>query len=138
MPTVLIADFSEKARESLAQTLRGEGCDVVEARDGASAMAEAVRVRPDLIFLDVNMPDTSGREMLPIIRNTPALRLTPVILLSTFIESGDCYYENDKFPAGYTVFLLKPVQTTELLSVIRMLLRPRRLDENRDMENQES
>ena len=123
MPTVLIADSDDTARVLLAQTLRDEGYEVVEARDGTAAIAQAARA--DLIFLDVNMPDVGGREMLSTIRNTPALCRTPVILLSALLESGDCYYETDKFPAGYTVFLLKPVRTTELLSSIRMLLRAR-------------
>ena len=67
--TVVIVDDHARFRRSARKLLELEGFDVVgEAVDGASALAEVERLRPDLVLLDVQLPDASGLDLVPLLR----------------------------------------------------------------------
>ena len=67
--TVVIVDDHARFRRSARKLLELEGFDVVgEATDGASALAEVERLRPDLVLLDVHLPDASGLDLVPLLR----------------------------------------------------------------------
>jgi len=67
--TVVIVDDHARFRRSARKLLELEGFDVVgEAADGASALAEVERLRPDLVLLDVQLPDASGLDLVPLLR----------------------------------------------------------------------
>ena len=66
--TVVIVDDHARFRRSARKLLELEGFDVIgEAADGASALAEVERLRPDLVLLDVQLPDASGLDLVPLL-----------------------------------------------------------------------
>lgn len=88
MSKVMIAEDDDSLREIYSIRLTAEGYTVVSARDGEEALAVAVRERPDLIVSDVMMPKISGFDMLDILRSTPGMDATKVIMM-TALSSED-------------------------------------------------
>lgn len=82
MSKVMIAEDDDSLREIYSIRLTAEGYTVVSARDGEEALAVAVRERPDLIVSDVMMPKISGFDMLDILRSTPGMDATKVIMMT--------------------------------------------------------
>src|SRR5437879_12615676 len=98
MPTILIADDEASIVELVRATLEDERIQVVEALDGETALALAETHRPDLVLLDVNLPDMSGLEVCAQLRREPRLALLEIVMLtegvradyvSTGLASGD-------------------------------------------------
>jgi putative two-component system response regulator len=117
---ILIVDDESAARVALATLLRREGFEVDEVRDGISALARCASFRPDLVLLDVVMPDMSGLEVCRRIKATPETRLTPVVLITGLSDTGD---RIEGINAGADDFLSKPIDFNELLARTRSLLR---------------
>lgn len=88
MIKIMIAEDDDSLREIYSIRLTAEGYTVVSARDGEEALAVAVRERPDLIVSDVMMPKISGFDMLDILRSTPEMDGTKVIMM-TALSSDD-------------------------------------------------
>jgi PAS domain S-box-containing protein len=82
MPTVLVIDDEQNARDLLKRSLQGDGCHVVTAKSGAEGLSAAAKLRPDLITLDVMMPGMDGWEVLKKLKADPDLRDVPVIMIS--------------------------------------------------------
>jgi len=124
-PTILSVDDSQTMRSLLARVFRRFDCDWCEAANGEEGLALAAARRPDLILLDCNMPVMDGLTMLRRLREDPALRRTPVIMLTA--ESGA---ENLATMArlGVRDYLAKPFQDDQLLAkagrIIPLLPRP--------------
>ncbi|MGA2607277.1 MAG: response regulator transcription factor [Terriglobia bacterium] len=115
--TLLVVDDEPQIRRVLRATLSSNGYDVIEAKNGQEAIEMAVRERPDLILLDVNMPDMSGLEACSKIR----LSFEGPIIMVTVRNS-----EQDKIvalDAGADDYVVKPFGMGELLARIRAALR---------------
>jgi two-component system KDP operon response regulator KdpE len=115
--TLLVVDDEPQIRRVLRATLSSNGYDVIEAKNGQEAIEMAVRERPDLILLDVNMPDMSGLEACSKIR----LSFEGPIIMVTVRNS-----EQDKIvalDAGADDYVVKPFAMGELLARIRAALR---------------
>lgn len=119
-PTVLVVDDDKKIRSFLARLLRSEGLEVVTACDGESALTEFSRVQPDLVLLDVMMPEPDGFAVCRQLKSDPDTMLTPIVLL-TGLESTEERVRG--IEAGVDEFLSKPFQREELLARVRSLLR---------------
>jgi len=117
---ILIVDDESAARIALATLLRKEGFEVAEVRDGTSALAHCSSFQPDLVLLDVLMPDISGLEVCRRIKVTPETRLTPVVLITGLSDTED---RIEGINAGADDFLSKPIDFNELLARTRSLLR---------------
>jgi two-component system, OmpR family, KDP operon response regulator KdpE len=115
--TILVVDDEPQIRRVLRVLLVNAGYDVVEATNGQEAVDALMRVRPNLILLDANLPDISGPEV------CRRMRLSferPIIMLT--VRSA----EQDKvsaFNAGANDYIVKPFATGELLARIRNALR---------------
>jgi two-component system KDP operon response regulator KdpE len=115
--TILVVDDEPQIRRVLRSTLSSNGYDVIEAKNGQEAIEMAVREHPDLILLDVNMPEMNGLEACSKIRvsfNTP-------IIIVTVRNS-----EHDKVQAldsGADDYIVKPFAIGELLARVRAALR---------------
>jgi CheY-like chemotaxis protein/anti-sigma regulatory factor (Ser/Thr protein kinase) len=110
-PRVLLVEDNESNLEMLSTYLRIKGCEVFATRTGISAIALARKQRPDLILMDVQMPEMDGLETTRRLRTDPALRRTPIIALTALAMPGDrehCLY------AGMDDYLSKPVGLKEL------------------------
>ena len=115
--TILVVDDEPQIRRVLRSTLCSNGYDVVEAKNGQEAIEMAVREHPDLILLDVNMPDMSGLEACSKIRLSFS---TPIIMVT--VRNS----EHDKIQAldsGADDYVVKPFTMGELLARIRAALR---------------
>ncbi len=89
--------------------------EYLEAEDGATGLAIARDVHPDVIFLDIDLPDMSGYDVLAEIRSDPQLRHTPVIALTANAMTGDAERGLD---AGFDRYLPKPFKLEEILAAV--------------------
>lgn len=95
------------------------GHDMLEAIDGLSGVAIATREVPDLILMDINLPDISGLEATARIKATPHLAHIPIVALTASAMYGD----RERFlAAGCDGYLAKPVTKNELLNVVAHFL----------------
>ncbi len=117
--TVLVCDDEDVLRALVRATLDSNEYALVEARDGDESLELARRMRPNLILLDVMMPGRSGLEILEELRSDPALRTTPVLMLTARTQTAD---RESAAKLGANRFLAKPFSPRELVSVVNELL----------------
>lgn len=109
---VLVVDDDAGVRQMIADALAAEHYQVQAAQDGREAIAQAKRQRPDLILLDVNMPQVDGWEVLESLRAT-AGRQTPVVVMTAGFEAQD-----RALATGAQGYLGKPFELDDLLSIV--------------------
>lgn len=116
-PRVLLADDQDLVRTGFRLILATRGIEVVgEAADGTAAIAQARKLQPDVILMDIRMPNMDGLEATRrILQHAPACR---VIILTTF---GLDRYVYDALQAGASGFLLKDVTPAHLAAAIRLV-----------------
>ena len=88
MSTVLVVEDSQPAREVVMRILKREGYDVLGAANGVEALDSIQREAPDLVLLDVMMPEMDGMTMLRELRENPETRELPVILLTALSDEA--------------------------------------------------
>lgn len=136
MPTILVVDDDESIRKLLEIAL-GEVGEVVTARDGEQALALAEQHLPDIVVMDVMMPDTSGLDVLRSWRAEPRTADLDVILLSARDQPAD---EAAGFDAGADAYVTKPMDVDVLQGLVATMLADRRahkqavLDEFRSLQ----
>lgn len=113
-PRVLVADDEPAITALVAEMLRYAGFAVVRAHGGAEAVSLARRERPDLILLDVMMPDLDGRDACKVLKMDQSLRGVPVILFSS-ADERDVHWNG----AGADGFLQKPFSIRALPELVR-------------------
>ncbi len=118
MPTILIADDEPHIVELVRLTLEDERVRVIEARDGASAVASAEAQSPDLILLDVNLPDVSGFEVCARLRTRQGAS-PKIVMLTAAAQEADVARG---LAAGADQYLTKPFSPVRLLSLVETLL----------------
>ena len=89
MAKILLVEDDNNLREIYEARLLAEGYSILSAMDGEEALAIAVKERPDLIISDVMMPKISGFDMLDILRSTPDIQNTPVIMMTALGQAED-------------------------------------------------
>ena len=107
---VLVVDDELQIRRFLRISLEGRGYEVIEAATGHDALTRAAQARPDLILLDMGLPDMEGMEVLARLREWTK---TPVLILSVRDSDQDKVSALD---AGADDYLTKPFSTDELLA----------------------
>lgn len=120
--TTLIIDDEEQLTKSLAFTLKQSGIDCLESHTGQSGIKKAENERPDIILLDVRLPDISGLDVLDQIRIK--LPDTPVIMISAFGDTKDAVRA---IKMGATDYLNKPFDVDELIMLIQENILRKRL-----------
>jgi diguanylate cyclase (GGDEF)-like protein len=124
---ILVVDDSRAQREALAAVLRAEGYEVVEARDAREALKLAKSSPPDLVLLDMILPDMDGREVLRLIKPPPERdQFLPVIILSV---KGDVNTKVEGLRLGADDFLVKGVEEPEIIARVGVMLRIKSLQE---------
>src|SRR5207302_9825522 len=116
MPTILIADDEASIVELVRVTLEDERIQVVEALDGETALALAETHRPDLVLLDVNLPDMSGLEVCAQLRRDPRLASMKIVMLTAAAQADDV---RRGLAAGADHYLTKPFSPLRLLGLDR-------------------
>jgi putative two-component system response regulator len=116
---ILVVDDSEQVRRLLRDLLTPSGYSVTECANGTRALERIAVEAPDLVLLDLELPDINGHEILQSIRSNPATRLMPVIVLTGMATTGE---KMRAYAEGVTDFLAKPFSTDELLARMRALV----------------
>lgn len=123
MPLVLVVDDLELNVEVLESKLENAGFETIRALSGAQAVEAATQRSPDLILLDVMMPEMDGYEVCRRLRADPRTAGIPVILLSALSEPTD---RLQGFEAGADAFVTKPVRDDALFARMRLLIGAKR------------
>ncbi len=120
VPCVLIVDDIPAARKTLDSLLKTEGYRLHFAANGAEALDAAVKFKPDLILLDVMMPEMDGFEVCRRMRAIPEISEVPLIMVTALDDRAS---RIKGLEAGADDFLSKPIDWTELRARVRTILR---------------
>lgn len=120
---ILVVDDDEHIRHSLAELLKMDGHVVRQARDGVQAMEEVAKDPPDLLLLDVMMPQVTGLEVCRKLKAEDATRLIPIVMVTAMQDTAT---KLKALEAGADDFLGKPFNKVELRARVRSLLRLKR------------
>lgn len=117
---ILVVDDEADLLALVEYNLQQGGYAVATAKDGASALAEVKRQRPDLIVLDVQLPDVLGTDVCKRLRRDPDTRAIPILMLTARGEEIDRVVG---FELGADDYVVKPFDLPELLARLRALIR---------------
>lgn len=116
---ILVVDDSEDIRALLGQLLEKAGYRVVLAEDGQASLTQARRHHPDLILMDLSLPDIDGWEAVGHLRKMKEFRTTPIIAVTAHVAPFD---EERAIAVGCTAHIGKPFNNKVLLQRIADLL----------------
>ena len=119
---VLVVDDERDIRELVMLRLEQAGYETKEAKNGEEALELIGRLRPDLVVLDVRMPDMDGYQICERIRADAAVKETPILLLSASVHEHEV---QEGLDAGANDYLPKPFKPQELRERAAALLGPR-------------
>lgn len=117
--TILVVDDYSDNRHLLAAWLRAKGFKVVEAEDGKEGVVQANRAHPDLILMDLAMPELDGVEATRQIRKRQMFARTPIFAITAY---GTYEVKQDALAAGCNEVLAKPLDLEALLGKIKSAL----------------
>ena len=115
--SILVVDDEPGVRQVLSMLLKTEGFDVLEAADGKECLRLAYKHRPDLVLLDILMPDRDGRE---VCRRLREISDVPILMLTAL---SDMKEKVNRLSDGADDYVTKPFHNEELVARIRALLR---------------
>ena len=116
MQTILIVDDTETVLMFEKMMLAGQGFKVVTAKNGLEALEKIAGVQPDLVLLDIMMPELDGIETCKRLKSNPQTMNIPVVMVTT---KGEADKVEQAFLAGCNDYLTKPVDKLELLAKVR-------------------
>ena len=119
MARILMVEDNEMNRDALSRRLQRKGHEVILALDGKQGLALAQSVHPDLILMDLSLPEMDGWEATRRLKAAPATESIPLIVLSSHAMAGD---RERALAAGGDDFDTKPVDFQRLLAKIDILL----------------
>lgn len=119
MKKILIVDDEPDINTILVAFLRASGYDTVSAKDGVEAIDLAHAESPHLILLDVMMPEMSGYQVARLLKDDPATKDIPVIMLTAKTQQSDRFWGLD---SGAAAYLHKPFELSDVLSHVRELI----------------
>ncbi|AFZ66169.1 response regulator transcription factor [Deinococcus peraridilitoris] len=120
-PSILVVEDDPHIAGNLEDTLTGAGYRVRIAMDGTEALREALLTPPDVVLLDLGLPDIPGEQVLHQLHEAHETRPVPVIVLTAYASPED---RNLLLEAGASDYLSKPYRNEELLSCVEAHLNP--------------
>ena len=119
MKTILIVEDNEKNMKLARDILRAKGYDTLEAVNGEDGVRLALQHKPDLVLMDIQLPDINGIEAFERIRGHAATAKVPVVAFTASVTANDRSRIGD---AGFDGFLGKPINLKEFLETVRRVL----------------
>ena len=119
MKTILIVEDNEKNMKLVRDILRHNGHETIEAPTGGEGVRLASERKPDLILMDIQLPDIDGIEALARIRNDPSLDAMPVIAVSASVMPDD---QQKIVTSGFDAFVIKPINLKQFLDTVKRFL----------------
>jgi len=119
MSTILIVEDNEKNMKLVRDILRHAGHETLEAATGVEGVSLAVAKRPDLVLMDIQLPDIDGIEALRRIRDIRELDAIPVIAVSASVMPDD---KQKIVTSGFDAFVSKPINLKQFLETVKRLL----------------
>ena len=115
-PQVLVVEDNERNMKLFCDVLQSSGYATLEATTGAGAVELAIEHRPDLVLMDIQLPDIDGVEALERVRADERSASIPVLALTAQAMDGD----RERFlAAGFDDYLSKPVDITDFLATVK-------------------
>jgi CheY-like chemotaxis protein len=118
--TILVVDDLTDNLILISLALQNNGYKVLTAKSGEEAIKVALIAKPDLVLMDIAMPDVDGLTATRRMRKHPELRHLPVIALTAFETQG---FRQAAFEAGFDGYLTKPIDFAKLENLINVFLR---------------
>ena len=118
--TILNIEDNPDNRLLIRRLLQSRGYEVIEAENAAQAIDFVSIQRPDLILLDINMPDMDGYSLTRLLRSKPALNTTPIIAVTANVMKGD---RERTLQAGCDNYIEKPIDVDNFLDQVAKYLR---------------
>ncbi len=119
MKRILVVEDNEDNMLLVRFMLEKNGYEVIEARDGAEGVALAIQEKPDLVIMDIQLPDINGLEATKRIRASEADGNIPIIALTSFAMVGD---RERALAAGCTGYIEKPINPETFMTEIEKYL----------------
>ena len=117
--TVLVVEDNELNMKLFHDLLQAHGYSVLQTRDGMAALRLARQHRPDLILMDIQLPEVSGLEVTKWLKEDDDLRAIPVVAVTAFAMKGD---EEKIREGGCEAYIAKPISVTSFMKTIREFL----------------
>ena len=119
MKKILVVEDDEKNMYLIRFILQDKGFEVIEARDGAAGVELAVKEKPDLIIMDIQLPVLDGYEATKRIKANKETKDIPVIALTSYAMPGD---REKSLDAGCDSYITKPIKRKSLMAEVEKLL----------------
>lgn len=117
--TILCVEDNPQNMRLVRKMLNGAGYQVIEAQDGTSGYNAVIEQRPDLVLIDVNLPDIDGLEVTTRLKALPEYAMIPILALTANAMHGD---RERCLEAGCNGYIPKPVTKSELLNSVAYFL----------------
>jgi two-component system cell cycle response regulator DivK len=118
--SILIVEDNELNMKLFNDLLEAHGYRTIQTRSGVEALDLARMHKPDLILMDIQLPEVSGLQVTQWIKSDAALRHIPVIAITAFAMKGD---EEKMLQGGCEAYLSKPISIGKFLETVRLYLR---------------
>lgn len=117
--TVLVVEDNELNMKLFHDLLEAHGYATLQTKDGIEAMKIARQKRPDLILMDIQLPEVSGLEVTKWLKEDPDLRAIPVVAVTAFAMKGD---EDKIRQGGCEAYIAKPISVAKFLETVQRFL----------------
>ena len=117
--TVLVVEDNELNMKLFHDLLEAHGYNILQTKDGMDALRIAREHKPDLILMDIQLPEVSGLEVTKWIKEDEDLKSIPVIAVTAFAMKGD---EEKIREGGCEAYIAKPISVTNFLETVRKFL----------------
>ena len=117
--TILIVEDNELNMKLFRDLLEAQGYDILQTRDGMQALDLARKERPDLIVMDIQLPQVSGLEVTKWIKADDNLKHIPVVAVTAFAMKGD---EEKIREGGCEAYIAKPISVTNFLQTVERFI----------------
>lgn len=116
---IMTADDSASIRQMVSFTLKQAGYEVVTAEDGQDALDKLKEAAANMLITDLNMPNMDGIELIRQVRQTPAFKFMPIIMLTTESQAAK---KQEAKAAGASGWIVKPFKPDQLVGVVKKVL----------------